>query len=802
MPPNDKTMVVPPSYCQYVAGQCDQSIPDAGLREAFFIYPSSPVHLARTIAKAVKQLQEHSSEESWLSWEKLNVGGQIIFCEICKSIRTSKFVVANITLMNFNVLFELGYAIGLGKAVLPVRDSSFEQDKKLFDEIGIFDTLGYEKFTNHNELVSLVGGKHTYTPPVKLRPDINEKQPIYYIRSPIETDGSIKLFSCLKKCHYFRLRTFDVREVPRLSLHECYKQTLSSITVIAHLMDPNRSGANIHNARCAFVCGMALAAGKHVAMLQEGRTTQPIDYRDLVLPYDDPEVIPTYIENIVRSTADTFQSIDSKRISIPKGLLERIDLGDVAAENEIQALRTYFVKTPQFQQARQGHARLVIGRKGSGKTAIFYGIRNQLSRSKGMLVLDLKPEGHQFTRLRETVLVHLSDGIQQHTLTSFWHYLLLLEAANKLIEREGSSAWRDPDSLKKFKELKSLYRKSAEAEGDFSERLMRLVNRIVDRFPKEAVGALKSPEITGMVYMDDIKPFRELVVQHLQDVGGLWILFDNIDKGFPTHGLKKGDVLIVRCLLEATRKLQRAIEKANVVCRSSVFIRRDVYDLLVDHTPDRGKETYANLDWSDLQLVKELLVKRFNYEAPELEGDFEAIWSQLFDPHVGGESSFRYITSRTFLRPRDILNFVRKCIQVAVSHSHSRVEQEDIMSAEEAFSEDMLNELRYELRDIYPDLDDPLLEFLGTDYKLSKDELDLILMEAKVLETRLDRVRDLLLWFCFIGVTKNNEKHYAYQVQYSIPKLLAIIKEKKANEKAFIIHPAFRKTLEIRIAER
>ena len=154
------------------------------------------------------------------------------------------------------------------------------------------------------------------------------------------------------KKSYFRFRTFDSRELPRLSLHEAYRQVLSAITVVAHLIDPERIGATAHNARAAFVCGMALAAGKHVLMLQEGSNPQPIDYRDIIISYEEPSIIPLYVEKIVRLTADTFQSIEASQIPLPKGLLERIDIGDVAAENEIQTLSSYFVKTPQFQQAQ------------------------------------------------------------------------------------------------------------------------------------------------------------------------------------------------------------------------------------------------------------------------------------------------------------------------------------------------------------------------------------------------------------------------------------------------------------------
>ena len=423
-------LLVPPKFCEYTLGSCDQSFSDIQTASAFFIYPSQPVHLANTVRDSVKLHKESTEMNVWRTWEDLSVGGKIIFCEICKTMRGSKIIIANITNLNFNVLFELGYAIGLRKPVLPLRDSTYDAQKRMFDEIGIFDTLGYEDFTNSFDITRIINNRRHLTSPIPIDPELNKSQPIYFIRSPIETDGSVKLFSCLKKS-WFRFRTFDSRETPRLSLHDSYKRILSSISVVAHLIDEERTGALVHNARAAFVCGMALAAGKHVLMLQEGNSYQPIDYRDIIIPYTDVDAIQYYVENILRKTADTLQTIDESHIPLPTGLLERIDLGDIAAENEIRALSNYFVKTPQFQQVRQGHARLIIGRKGTGKTALFYGIRNQLFRRKNKLVLDLKPEGHQFTRLRELVLVNLSEGLQLHTLTAFWHYLLLLEITKK-----------------------------------------------------------------------------------------------------------------------------------------------------------------------------------------------------------------------------------------------------------------------------------------------------------------------------------------------------------------------------------
>ncbi len=790
----DKSIITPTQYCKYASGACDQSMDNLNSLDAFFIYPSQPKHMANTIMECLKNLQKYSSESKWLSWEKLHVSGQIIFCEICKAIRSAKLIVANITNMNFNVLFELGYAIGLLKPVLPVRDTSYESQKKIFDEIGIFDTLGFQPFTNSKELSKLVSSKKVFSPPVYVKPYLNKNSPVYFIRSPIDTEGSIKLFSCLKKS-WFRFRTFDSREIPRLSLHEAYKQVLSSISVVAHLLDDDRTGASIHNARAAFVCGMAMSAGKHVLMLQEGANHQQIDYRDIVIPYTEANAIPQYIESILRETANTLQSFEQTQVPLPKELLERIDLGDIAAENEIQALSMYFVKTPQFQQARQGHARIVIGRKGTGKTAMFYGIRSQFAPRSDKLVLDLKPEGHQFIRLREMVLSNLSEGLQVHTLTAFWHYILLLEITYKVLAKEVKIAFSNDESCKEYNELEYVYKKHVDVEGDFSERLMTLVNRLINEFPTKKAKEILTPDITQAIYRSDIKSLSKILIKHLKGFKGVLILFDNIDKGFPTHGLKKEDILIIRCLFEATRKIQHDVEINGIDCVATIFIRRDVFDHLIDMTPDRGKESYVNLDWSDIELMKELLILRFRYQAPELDGSFEEVWSRLFDPHVRGESSFNYVLARTFLRPRDILNFVRKCIQIAVSRGHERVQQDDIFTAEEGFSEDMLNELRYEIRDIFPDLPDVALAFIGADNVMSGEEIDLRLSEAGVPENKLEEVREILLWFAFIGICMDDNESYSYIVSYNMAKLRATLKDTKESDMIYSIHPAFRRIL-------
>ena len=61
----------------------------------------------------------------------------------------------------FNVSYEIGYAIGIKKRVLLIRNSTITSDDNVVLKVGIFDTLGHERYSNSEELsqITTVLGK-------------------------------------------------------------------------------------------------------------------------------------------------------------------------------------------------------------------------------------------------------------------------------------------------------------------------------------------------------------------------------------------------------------------------------------------------------------------------------------------------------------------------------------------------------------------------------------------------------------------------------------------------------------------
>lgn len=99
-----------------------------------------------------------------------------------------------------------------------------------------------------------------------------------------------------------------------------------------------------------------MAIGKAVFLLQEDVVQQPIDYRDIVASYTSPEQVPRLVEPFIREVINLLQESTLGMAKTPERLLERLDLGDLAAENEIKGLRSYFVRTAQYNEAKRGTA--------------------------------------------------------------------------------------------------------------------------------------------------------------------------------------------------------------------------------------------------------------------------------------------------------------------------------------------------------------------------------------------------------------------------------------------------------------
>ena len=147
---------------------------------------------------------------------------------------------------------------------------------------------------------------------------------------------------------------------------------------------------------------------------------------------------------------------------------------------------------------------------------MFIQLRDKVRTHKRNIVLDLKPEGYQLIRIKEDVLAHLSEGAREHLITAFWEYLIYLEIAHKLLEKDQHSYRYTEDIHAAYTRLRDTYSSEGlSAKGDFSERLSTLVRllgaRCRQKYGTEKGLRLTASEVTGLVYTHDIREIRDMI---------------------------------------------------------------------------------------------------------------------------------------------------------------------------------------------------------------------------------------------------------------------------------------------------
>jgi hypothetical protein len=308
---------------------------------------------------------------------------------------------------------------------------------------------------------------------------------------------------------------------------------------------------------------------------------------------------------------------------------------------------------------------------------------------------------------------------------------------------------------------------------------------------------LTAGDVSNIVYRHDIRAIRDIVADYLAHKDSTWILFDNLDKGWPSHGLQPIDTTILRCLVDAARKIQREMTKRNIAFTSIVFIRNDVFELLMQHSADFGKEMRVSLDWSDADLLRDMIARRIRAADSELKGDFEALWTMLVVSHYRGEDSFYYLLERSLMRPRNLIKLVMHCRGAAVNLRHKKIEEDDIKKGLMIYSNDVLIEADQELADIDPKAENLMYAFIGSPPDLSIEDMWEILEKQGIPSSAWDKIIEYLLYYGFIGVASPGaEPEYIYNLSYNM-KLMRARLGKLGDTTRLHLNPAFWPVLDI-----
>lgn len=763
----------------------------------FFAYPSRPQQIGQTIQAAIKTHRKLHTGCQITDWAQNDVAGSFIIEPILADIQESDLVFGDITGLNFNVMFELGYAIGLEKRTVPLRFAAIPDDA-LIREVGLFDTLGYDKYTQESQLADIFQKSYTRRPLVVSQNAIERTSPVYVVLPSIVTDIEQRVMSRIKKAG-LKFRSFDPKEVGRLSASSAISEVSKSGAIAMTFQPAAYEGARVHNTRVAFVAGLAFAMNKPLVIVSSPDENVALDFRDIVKPVSSPDEIDPLIANMARDVTEVLQSERKAVDGIkPTGSLRTLDLGASAAENELAELKHYFVKTDEFSRLMRGEAQILSGRKGSGKTALFIQARNEIRKTKHRIVLDLMPEGYQLLRFKESVLDLMTEGAREHTVSAFWEYLLLLEICHKIVRNDRERHVTDHTLYEGYRRIRNLYAEDQfVSESDFSERLRLILSRIAGefqiRFSKGSSRVrLRDEDVNSLIYRHDLPVLRREIFDYLQCRGGLWILVDNLDRGWPATGLTPDDAMILRALVEAIKRLAKVLRERNISGFGTVFLRDDVYANFVAGASDRAKARRLAVDWQDCDLLREILRRRIvsSLEVNDNTSFFD-VWGMICCSHVDGEESSQFLIDRCLMRPRALIDLVNSCKSHAVNLGKDRMEEEDLREGVRQYSRDMVENVNFEIQDVNQTLGDILYAFVESPLIQTEDDILLRLMEHGLDDGSARSMLDILLYYSVFGIRDGDHVRYIYDFGYDRKKMTAVANNRRTGGLRLAVHPAF-----------
>jgi hypothetical protein len=771
---------------------------------------------AETIRDSSKELEARGAIRA-VRWEDLKTAGRYIIDQIQAGIKSAEVAAFDVTRLNHNVMFELGYAIGTNRKIWLLRDISDAQSKRDWDKIRLLTTLGYSPVVNSYDLID-----EWY----RQRPDSAEgtvfersisealqdpdKPSLFYLLGLHDTDAERKIYRRIRQeqAAGIYLRLADPAEAAVETLAWYAQQIYASEAVIAHLTSPERIDADIHNARCAFVSGLASGMGKPTLMLAEGDFLTPIDYRDLAYSYPSAGAASRRADEwLTVRLAQARQRAaagPTRARAISLGVeLRQLRLGDPVAENEEDTLGDYFLETAAFDDLIEDRQSIFVGRKGTGKTANLLTAADRLGSDKRNLVVVIKPYSYELDSISELVTKYREVGEQGYLVESLWKFLIYSELAKQEYERLANLPQRPgPASVQgSFMDFVEKHRELI--LDDFAVRLETAVDSLRPASRSDAGVGEKRARIAEALHSGLLQQLREYLGRALADRRRVAILIDNLDKSWTRTGDLDSPSAFILGLLSSVGRIQDEMRgqgrsSAPIAVTLAVFLRSDIFARIKHKAREPDKLPVSRLIWSDPELLLRVMEERYIASKPNSAGS--ELWEKYFCEKVGGLNTPSYILERILPRPRDLIYFCRAAIATAVNRGHARVEPEDIVDAEQSYSQFAFEALQVENSIAAERMENILYEFYGGTSLLSLDSLLSRLRKAEIQEADLTEIVEHLYAFGFLGVVgQPGEAEYARDIENETATKALIRRrlEGDGGDLTFRVHPAFWKYLEI-----
>lgn len=681
----------------------------------FFAYEGGHQENADAIKAGIKEFNQHQSSYIAKTWEEMEVSGKIINKCIMQEIDSCSLFACDLTYLNHNVLFELGYAIGRKKNLLILLNDSVDGAKSRYSGFNLLKNVGYESFNNYKHIQAALQKKDRITSVllddlVNIDTADHNSYDIFYIASTIQNQASLNLTDMLKDSPYSIIYD-NSSEVEYQTLAWYIKSLMQASNIVIHLLGKDKIDFYQKNAEASLYAGIGCGLSKSVLLVAPSPFSAPIDYSDILVQYTDSaecaskamDWLTGNVQAIVKAV-----SAESSTDKFDKKLnLLKLGIGCEIAEEEKDALHSYFIEVDAYRKAFERKQSIFVGRKGTGKSAIFIKLEADLDLDHNNYNIILKPDSEELLENLELSELYKSERAKKSFFYTVWKYVFYSKLFLSIYKKaENKTGVLTEESQAKFIDFYT--RNSKLLEHNFFGAI-REIYRIVD-----GKGAIDDPSVLEHFYLKIMSELQELVKSYFNSKKyfTINILADNLDKTWNANNDLSIQSEMILSLLEVSGKVEQEIVGKNPSdskINAIIFLRKDIFDYIrkLAREPDKLTIKSYEIDWiSHPNLLKRMIEKRFEYVLNIHNESVSNVWDDYFS--TGKTAPFDVIKDIVVLRPRDLIYFISKLFESAVNRDSEIVDNNDFLYAIEAYTRFLHNNLIAEMKAEHPKIEEIL----------------------------------------------------------------------------------------------
>ena len=385
-------------------------------------------------------------------------------------------------------------------------------------------------------------------------------------------------------------------------------------------------------------------------------------------------------------------------------------------------LSNYFIDFRYWEDVIDSDRYFVIGRKGTGKSAIYKWIQ-QVSVDRGALVANLSFRDFPFEKL-----LQLSDDDFQapNQYQSIWRNIILSELARMVASDQLAPV---TDHWRMLKDYVDFF---------FGTDLVDTHKQVTDATRKTGTGLQKvvqwnEEKTTTETYAKDFSQVTQ-ANRRLMEVlrqqflvsspeRHYFVQFDQLDDNFNQYTQKDSFFQCLVSLFKAIYDINQTFRSEGISARAIAYLRSDIYTTM--HSADAESARwdpftyYLNWaiirrpDWGNPRLLQ-VINRRICASISDLKVDNP--FNKVFDNEAirlrergRKKPVFRYMVDRSFHRPRDLIQFCNAAKRRTAESR--RLDNQTMISAENDYSLWFMTELENEIGHRFNDIND-LYEFL------------------------------------------------------------------------------------------